>query len=148
MKPCPDEAVLSRYHDGELAAAEMGALKAHVAECELCRTHLQELQRLDERILLSLSKARASSLAAQRRPFRKLLAAAALFLVAGGLALAGLGGRVAKPPGPGANASDRKQYAFVSPGGATYQIKTRGEVQMLSLEIDGAVAHFSPEEGR
>jgi heat shock protein HslJ len=42
----------------------------------------------------------------------------------------------------------REEYAFVSASGATYQVKTRGEVQMLSLEVAGAVTHLDKKERR
>ncbi len=35
---------LSEYHDGELSPAEHAACDAHLAECEMCRTVLRELQ--------------------------------------------------------------------------------------------------------
>ena len=35
---------LSEYQDGELSPAEHAACDAHLAECEMCRTVLRELQ--------------------------------------------------------------------------------------------------------
>lgn len=147
MTPCPSELTLSRYHDGELEPTEKSTIREHLSQCEPCRSHIQALQQLDERILMSLSRAKSLSLAAQRRPFRKLLVAAVLLLVAGGLTLAGLGGHVAKPPAAPTKIW-REEYAFVSASGATYQVKTRGEVQMLSLEVAGAVTHLDKKERR
>lgn len=148
MTPCPDETTLSRYHDQELAAADLTAIKDHLSACETCRDRLQALQQLDQLILASLSASDVTSQTQRRRPFRRLLAAASLFLVIGGLAIAALGGRLTKSLAPNSSAISQQEYLAVSPSGATYQVKTRGEVLMLSLEVNGAATQLETEERR
>src|SRR5213080_5389190 len=103
---------LSEYIDGTLAKTERGALEAHLADCEACRTTLDELRRvvararaLDDRppasdlwpaiaeqIGVSSGAHRVVSLAAHRTRRRVSLTVAQLAAAAAVLLLLGSGG--------------------------------------------------------
>jgi len=152
---------LSEYIDGTLAKTERGALEAHLADCEACRTTLDELRRvvararaLDDRppasdlwpaiaeqIGVSSGAHRVVSLAAHRTRRRVTFTVPQLAAAAALLLLLGSGGAYLALHRPPAGAIAQRGDLTVSPV---------GWVQKTSSRYDAAVAELESalEQGR
>src|SRR5437763_12982985 len=152
---------LSEYIDGTLAKTERGALEAHLADCEACRTTLDELRRvvararaLDDRppasdlwpaiaeqIGVSSGAHRVVSLAAHRTRRRVTFTVPQLAAAAVLLLLVGSGGAYLALHRPPAGAIAQRGDLTVSPV---------GWVQQTSSRYDAAVAELASalEQGR
>ena len=152
---------LSEYIDGTLAKTERGALEAHLADCEACRTTLDELRRvvararaLDDRppasdlwpaiaeqIGVSSGAHRVVSLAAHRTRRRVTFTVPQLAAAAVVLLLLGSGGAYLALHRPPAGAIAQRGDLTVSPV---------GWVQKTSSRYDAAVAELESalEQGR
>jgi len=152
---------LSEYIDGTLAKTERGALEAHLADCEACRTTLDELRRvvararaLDDRppasdlwpaiaeqIGVSSGAHRVVSLAAHRTRRRVTFTVPQLAAAAALLLLLGSGGAYLALHRPPAGAIAQRGDLTVSPV---------GWVEKTSSRYDAAVAELqsSLEQGR
>ncbi len=152
---------LSEYIDGTLAKTERGALEAHLADCEACRTTLDELRRvvararaLDDRppasdlwpaiaeqIGVSSGAHRVVSLAAHRTRRRVTFTVPQLAAAAALLLLLGSGGAYLALHRPPAGAIAQRGDLTVSPV---------GWVEKTSSRYDAAVAELQSalEQGR
>ncbi len=152
---------LSEYIDGTLAKTERGALEAHLADCEACRTTLDELRRvvararaLDDRppasdlwpaiaeqIGVSSGAHRVVSLAEHRTRRRVTFTVPQLAAAAALLLLLGSGGAYLALHRPPAGAIAQRGDLTVSPV---------GWVEKTSSHYDAAVAELQSalEQGR
>lgn len=139
---CPREEILSRRHDGELPEPELRELESHLAGCPACRDFEGKLRTLDHLLTLPLGAdtrlARARARGGGRRT--TVWFAAASLLAA--LTVFGVASRVR--PRPVAE-TGVVNYQVASPEGGTYHITVEGDARLLSIEVNGTVAHFAQE---
>jgi hypothetical protein len=59
------------------------------------------------------------------------------------LAVFGVANRVSRPRKP--SGTSVVNYQLVSPQGGTYHISVQGQAELLSIEVNGTIAHFDKE---
>lgn len=78
---CPNDQLLHRFHDGELASAERGVVATHLQSCDACSAKLQELRLIGDMIRSAplpriatetLDRWHRNALAMQERSVRRL----------------------------------------------------------------------------
>lgn len=144
MTVCSKEALISQHHDGELPEPKSQEVREHLQTCLSCARYQQSLTRLDQQIT-TLLKAPRDVVAPRRRrrPWTALFAAACVTTVA----LCFYTG-LSTPRGLARPAPVSQHFTFETRKGQIYSVATQGDVELLSIEVDGTTTHFPTKEGR